>query len=335
MKNINKILFTFCTLMVMSACVDEDKLFELDDFETGALPNLARTANDLGFIDSFNFGTTPIEFTIDFTNEFAQSDDGGLTSGGSGKVTTDTEFRQVASVDLEVSYSSVVSGTTVSGFLTNITSWPATISYVGVGELVAAIPTLNSSADISVGDVFTFVCAINFADGTSLPAFIEDPNGNMVPNYSVNFAGTGNNPGYDFAITHNVSCSSDLADATVYDVSTSVTGTCCGLPVGTFAGNTATVTEIGVGQYQISDFLNDYFAPFNGPGVDEPIVVIDVCNTITVDPATCPATSFLCYGSNTTDPVGGSYDEGTGVWVISWEDSFGNGIRGITTLTPQ
>ncbi|MFY0628093.1 MAG: hypothetical protein JXR07_17475 [Reichenbachiella sp.] len=335
MKNIKKILYTFCTLMIVSACVDDDKLFELDDFPTGALPNMARTTNDLGFIDSFNFATTPIEFTIDFTNNFEQSEDGGLTSGGSGKETTDTEFKEVTSVDLHVSYSSIVTGTTEEGFLQNISAWPATVSYTGVDDLVAAIASLNSSADISVGDVFTFVCGINFADGTTLPAFVADAAGNMLPNYSVNFAGGGNNPGYDFSIAHNVSCSSDLADATVYDVTTNVTGTCCGLPTGNIAGgNTATVTEIGVGQYAISDFLNFYFAPFTGPGADEEIFVIDVCNSISVDAVNCSATSFLCYGPNSTDPTG-SYDPVTGIWVIKWEDAFGNGIRGVTTLTPQ
>jgi hypothetical protein len=130
-----------------------------------------------------------------------------------------------------------------------------------------------------------------------------------------------------------ISCPSDLENGTLYDVNTVVEATCCGLPTGPFVGvRKATVTQNGTNTYEISDFLADYFAVFNGPA-DEAIVVTDVCNIITVDGTTCPTSSFLCYIPNSTNAFG-SYDPDTDTWVIRWEDAFGNGIRGVTTLTP-
>ncbi len=322
-------------MILVSSCVDDDKLFELDDFETGALPNMQPTANDLGFIDSFNFDTTPIEFTIDFTIDAQQSEDGGLTNGGDGRIETSTEFKPVASVDLEVSYQNALTGTIESAFLTNYTSWPQTVTFTGVSALVEAFESIGSENDLNVGDVFTFVCGVNFEDGTSLPAFIRDANGNALPNFSVNFAGSGNNPGFDFAITRSVACSSNLGGPQTYTAEVNVTGTCCGLATGIQPGgrSNVTVTQIGTGQYEISDALGDHLAVFFG-SAPEPLVVLDVCNTLTVDALTCSDASVLCYGPNTQDPAG-SYDPATGVFVIKWEDAFGNGIRGVTTLTPN
>jgi len=131
-----------------------------------------------------------------------------------------------------------------------------------------------------------------------------------------------------------ISCPSELETTTLYDVNIVVENTCCGLPTGPLAGvRAATVTKKGGNTYVISDFLADYFAPFTGPA-DEPVVVSDVCNIIQVDGTDCPSSSFLCYVPNTTAAFG-SYDPATDVWVIRWEDAFGNAIRGVTTLTPQ
>lgn len=336
MKRIFNILCIAMGMIVVSSCVDDEKLFEIEDFESGALPNLQRTANDLGFIDSFDFANSPIEFTIDFTIDLPQSDDGGLTTGGDGREKTSTEYKPVASVDLEVSYYDAVEDTTVVASLDTYNTWPVTVSFTGVQGLVDVIDILDTPDDINVGDVFTFVCGINFEDGTSFPAFVKDADGVPFPNYSVNFTGGQNNPGYDYSVVHNVSCSSDLGGTQTYTAVTNVTGSCCGLSTGqqTLERDDITVTEIGVGQYEISDVLNDYLVEAGLPAGKEPLVVIDVCNTITVDKATCPATSALCYIPNTSDPAG-SYDPVTGVWVIKWEDAFGNGIRGVTTLTPN
>ncbi|MEM9324093.1 MAG: hypothetical protein AAGA85_00485 [Bacteroidota bacterium] len=313
---------------ILSSCVDDEKLFELDDFETGALANMQRTTNDLGFIDSFNFDTTPIEFTVDFTIDAAQSGDGGLTNGGDGRITTNTEFRPVASVDVVVSYLNSQTGATDIGVLNNFTSWPATVSLTGVGELVDAIPSIGSSDDINVGDVFNFVCGINFQDGTSLPAFVQDASGTHFPNYSVNYSGGTNNPGFDYQVTYNVSCSSNLIPegTRTYDLVTNITGTCCGLPTGPQqTGRTATITDLGSGTYEVSDILAGHIAPFN---IDpEPIRILDVCATYSL----ANAGSVLVY---TGAGSAVSLDEATGVWTIAFNNE-GNAIVGVATLTPQ
>ncbi len=328
MKRIAYIFFLSLGVGLFTSCVDDDELFELDDFETGALPNMQRTANDLGFIDSFNFDTSPIEFTIDFTIDAEQSDDGGLTNGGDGRLNTNTEFRSVESVDLVVSYLNTATGTTEIGVLNSYNSWPITVAMTGVGDLVDILPSLNSSDDINVGDVFTFVCGINFQDGSSLPAFVQDASGSHLPNYSVNYSGGTNNPGFDYQVTYNVSCSSNLipGGAATYDLTTNVTSTCCGLALGPQqSGRTATITDLGSGTYEISDILAGHIAPF---GIDpEPIRVVDVCaNYSLVD-----AASVLSY---TGSGSGASIDETTGVWTITFNDEI-NAIAGVATLTPQ
>ena len=51
MKNILYSIFIL-GLLITSGCVDDDKLFSLDDFPKGALPNFSQGANDDGFIGS-------------------------------------------------------------------------------------------------------------------------------------------------------------------------------------------------------------------------------------------------------------------------------------------
>ena len=48
--------------MAVSSCVDDDKLFSLDDFPVGALPNFAATANDDGFVGLGEAASFNMEF---------------------------------------------------------------------------------------------------------------------------------------------------------------------------------------------------------------------------------------------------------------------------------
>lgn len=326
-KILNTVLMSFLLVMVAS-CVDDEKLWELDDFETGALPNIQQTSNDLGFIDSFDYDGTVMEFTIDFLISEEQSDDGGFADQGDGRREENTAFSEVESVQLEVSYLGTSSGgVTQSAFIQDITSWPATIT-LEVDDLIAALSSLNSTDDIDVGDVFTFICGVTLVDGRVLPAFVTDPSGNRVPNYSVNFSGTLNNPGYDFQAIYFVSCSSNLipGGSAVYDLSTDVTSTCCGLPLGLQqSGRTAIITDLGNGNYQISDILAGHIASAN---IDpEGINFTDVCFNLTLSNGPS-VLNYLGPGS------GISLDQSTGVFTVDFNNT-GNAIVGTATLTPQ
>lgn len=328
MKNILKIVFTFCTALVVSSCVDDDKLFEISDFETGALPNLTPTTNDSGFINLTDLAGTTIEFTMDFSNTFEQSADGGITTGGSGKITTDTEFSPVSSVDLEVTYSNAVTGTIEKGSIMNIASWPSTVTLT-VDDLIAAISSLSSTADLNVGDQFVFVNGINFTDGRAFPAFITDHLGNPVPNYSVNFNGSGNNPGFNFSLAYNVSCPSNIpTDGTWSAVNT---GACA---FGVCGSNTGiTLTSLGNGLYRISDVTAGVYPGLCGGCLaNQSVDFTDVCNSITI--VGNNATQFTLvtdasngFGSGTWDPV-------TETLTIPWFDS-GNSFGNVSVFTRE
>ncbi len=308
MKRIINIWAIGLVISVVSSCVDDDKLFELDDFEVGALPNMQRTSNDPGYIDFQDLDQATMELMVDFVIDVPQSDDGGLTNGGDGREHTSTEFAEVSSVQLAVSYNGASSSVIESGVISEVTSWPATFTFKGVQDLIDAIPSLNSKDDIQLGDVFTFVCGVTLADGRELPAFITDASGNSLPNYSVNFAGSGNNPGFEYAISYLVTCPSDLAGnytSTVLSSNIALSNFRTPQPV--------TVTGSG-GSYILSDGTADIFGPdfplglafseicgeiFITPGsIEFPTLVIYDLNSATYDPVTDVITFDITYNAN-------------------------------------
>jgi len=325
MKNYIKIIYTLCAMMLVSACVDDDKLFELDDFETGALPNIVATANDDGFINLLDVANTTIEFTVDFSINFPQSDDGGITSGGSGKLTTNTEYNDVSSVDLEVTYANAVTGTIEKGSIMNISSWPATVTLT-VDDLIAVIPSLNSADDLNLADQFVFVNGINFADGRAFPAFVTDPAGNPAPNYSVNFNGAGNNPGFNYSRAYNVSCPSAIpTECTWAAVNTSNV-------FGVVTSNTGIViTSLGSGAYTISDVTAGVFAPLCC-NVNQPVTFTDVCNALTITGSGNAQFNLVTDASNGFPA--GTWDPVTETITFPWWDA-GNAFGDVTILTRE
>ena len=327
MKKIITYSLTLLATFTFVACVDDDKLFEISDFDKGALLNFTQTQNDLGFIDVFDLDNSLLEFTMDFRNDLEQS--GGGTVQGSGRVDPNLEFAPVSSFDVEIMWRDLSTGNRETGTLGNFTSWPQTMA-VTVSDIVSSIDALTSSTDLEVGDVLTITSTIHLEDGRSLPGFVPDGNNLPILAFSPSFPGQ---PGLNVALFYNVACGSDLASATIYDLRVEVTGTCCGLATEILTGRTATVTEApGVGKYIISDALGGHLAPF---GIDpEGVVVTDVCNVLTVDANQNAPGNTLQYMPNSEDP-NGSYDPDSDTWIIKWEDAFGNGIRGVTTLIPQ
>ena len=182
------------------------------------------------------------------------------------------------------------------------------------------------------GDIINLYNFATLDDGRLFPDTLELNGQNFVNLENAFFTTT--TTSFSSLLPFPISCPSNLETTTVYNVSTVVENTCCGLATGPVPGtNTATVTKTGSDTYEISDILNGYLSGFSGLA-DEPTIVKDVCNIIQVDGSGSPAVRFLLYVPNTVSPFG-SYDPDTDTWVIRWEDAFGNNIRGTTTLTPQ
>ncbi|MCP4456439.1 MAG: hypothetical protein GY816_00180 [Cytophagales bacterium] len=213
--------------------------------------------------------------------------------------------------------------------LTNDGSKQITIRLLEVASLFGIDPGLMLGGDrVNIYNIVTTNSGLIFPDTVVLDGapFINVENALITAVATTSFTSN---------LSFPIVCPSDLASTREYNIEVIVGGTCCGLPTGSIGQvRTVTVAEVDTGKYEISDVLSDYLAPFFG-SAPEPLVVDDVCNLIYVDGAitSCSQASALCYIPNTTDGVG-SYDPDTDTWVIKWEDAFGNGIRGITTLTP-
>jgi len=299
MQRIIKSTLIILSLIFISSCVDEDELFELDDFEVGALPNLQRTSNDLGFINLLDLTGSNLEFSVGFTIDRSQSDDGGFTDQGDGRELESTEFSSVESVQLEISFQGAANGNAVeSASLTTITSWPATVNFLGVDDLVEALPSLSSRDDIELGDVFTFVCGVTLQDGRVLPAFVTDPAGNKTPNYSINYSGTLNNPGYDFGVTYVVTCPSNLAGNYTSTVLSS------NIPLTNFRTPQPVTVTGANGTYTLSDGSADYF----GPDFPLGLAFNELCEQITITPGSTNFPTLVIWDLNSS-----SYDPDTGI----------------------
>ena len=322
MKNIFKIIAVFMLpLLVVTSCVDDDKLFELSDFKNGAIANLVPTTNDDGFINLLDLNSTVIEYTVDFAVNFPQDETNG--TGGSGKESSSLMWADVSSFDLELSYTSAVTGELETGVIGNYTSWPVTVT-LSVDDLIAAIPSLTSQADLNLADQFVFVSGVNLADGTKLPAFVKDPSGKPVPGYSVNFNGAGNNPGVNFSLAYNVSCPSEIPTSGTW------TGVTQEGAFGIFSTNaTIEITALGSGKYVITDVTGGFYAGF-GFNTDQEVTFEDVCNSLTIidngnaqfNIGTDAANG---YPSGTWDPV-------TETITFPWFDG-GNGFGDVTVMT--
>ena len=314
------ILAVIAGTIVFSACTDDERV-KIPDFENGAIPYFIKDPTLLTFIDLVNFNNTVLRFSVDFTD---------TTTNADKKSDVNLEFSDVDRIDVLLAYRNGSQSNLPKENIAMIgttTEWPVVLELVA-DDIKSAFPSEIFTEDsLKLGDVFQVAVDIYLNDGRVLEGFVPGSDGGMIFAYSPSLQGNLNST----TLTYAVSCPSDLASSTVYNVSCEVKTTCCGLPTGVYTGTTATVTDLGEGDYEISDFMANYLTTAGIPAGDEPIIVTDVCNIINVNPNRCSATSVLCYVP-TTD---GSYDPNTDTWVLEWVDAFGNNISGTTTLTPQ
>lgn len=253
-----KILFIFCVLFSIASCVDDDKLFELDDFETGALLNFSQTTNDLGFVDIFNIEGTRLEFSVDFRNDL-QQDPSTPGAQGSGRLEPNLEFAPVASFDILVRWRRPSTGQSSEGVLSSgNTSWPVSLTYTA-NDLIAAINELNSGDDMAVGDIFTVTSTVHMQDGRTLPGFLPDGNGNPTIAYSPSYPGQ---PGLLLWLDYNVACSAPPLDGVMIDYIASpvidANGADLGPVEGSFAWEQTGATSFSWGNYTFGVYQNAF-----------------------------------------------------------------------------
>ena len=275
-----KILIAFCALCIAPSCVDDDKLFELDDFETGALLNFSRTTNDLGFVDIFDIEGTKLEFSVDFSNGLLQDPS---TPGvqGSGRLDPNLEFAPVASYDVLVRWRRPATGQASEGVLsTGNTNWPATLSYTA-NDLIEAIAELNTGEDMDVGDIFTITSTIHMQDGRTLPGFLPDGNNNPTIAYSPSYPGQ---PGLLLWLDYNVACSAPPLNGVMVDFVADpvidANGVNLGPVTGSFDWQQTGATSFSWGNYTFGVYQNAFGCCEQGRG--SAINASIICNDLSL-----------------------------------------------------
>lgn len=278
MKNIFYSLLLIGMLLPVS-CVDDDKLFSLDDFPTGALPNFAQTTNDDGFIGLGRAIEFNMEISVDFANYLTQSADG--KTQGSGRATTDLEFSEVDVLDIEVMWTDASTGNSYTGIVGNTSTWPATLSFTGM-DIVNAIPALESLDSFQLGDLITVAGGVHFADGRHSPAFINNNRGQPILAYSPSFF---NHPGYTVFLQYAVNCVSELGVEVDYEVLEAVDS--YGAPVeptsGTFTWTTNSNGNYSWISYSFGTYQSAYGCCEQGAG--SALRITDLCNDLSISAA--------------------------------------------------
>jgi hypothetical protein len=173
---------------------------------------------------------------------------------------------------------------------------PASVSI----PLIEAIDGLGITADdLNLGDNVTFSFRANLANGTAATS--------------------------QKIYVANLSCPSNLPEGLWTGVNTDAA---------TFGGSSTNasvmITALGAGAYSVSDVSGAaYFTCCGGGGfvVDQPVTILDVCNTISV---TGSAGSQVTIADDLANP--GSWDPGSGILTINWCDN-SNGFCSTTTFT--
>lgn len=276
-----RILYSFLliALIIPVSCVDEDKLFSLDDFPTGALPNFGQGANDDGFIGLGRAADFNMEITVDFSNNLQQGPDG--KTQGSGRTTTNLEFSDVDVLDIDVMWTDASTGQSYTGTVGSTSAWPATLSFTGM-DIVNAIPELSSPDSLKLGDLITVAGGVHFADGRYSPAFIKNNAGQPILAYSPSFF---NHPGYTVLLQYAVNCVSELGVEVDYEVLEAVDA--YGAPVaptsGTFTWVTNSNGNYSWQSYSFGTYQNAYGCCEQTAG--SALRIVDLCDDLSITPA--------------------------------------------------
>jgi hypothetical protein len=279
-----QLYITVFCMLIAFSCIDEDKKL-FDDFERGSIPLFTANDEDSGIIDLTALDQTVMSFTIDKQ---------GLAD--------------VESIDVKLTFNNAETGESHDVILTNVASLPVSQTY-SVDDFVNAFPPEIVTKDtLGIGDNFVVGGNMKMVDGRYL-------DGGYSPSI---FA---NNP---TSITYNVACSSNITEgvyiATQNDEAEWFGGA---------STKEVTITKVAgtVNQYLITDVSAGGYAlcclAF-GYNADQPAVITDICNSITV---TGTSTSQIESGQGLQE---GSWDPATQTLVVHYADTFnGSGDAGL------
>jgi len=307
----NFLYFCLGAVVLFTACEDKETPYnEFEDLTKGAIPRLVSAPS--GIFDFFNPDDSQISFEVEFYDE--------------------NEGRNVASYAWDVSYAddSTSAGpvnllTLNKGdFQTNSAGLPGANITFRLNDVLSALGL--SIDDVDGGNNFSFSATLTKDDGSVFTGANTSPNLKGQPAFNA-----------FFNFNQPLVCPSDLGGSYVATSEGESTDGCC---AGTFMsdGRIITLTDLGGGNYTISDWSGGLYLAWYGPdagnyGITEAFIegggmsttIIDACNTISIAEFSEP------FGAAAS--AGGSLDPDTGIITYTFENGFGD--VGRVTLTPQ
>lgn len=318
-----RLVFIFLPLFITFSCVKHNELFDLKEFQNGAIPILIRSQNDQDVLNAIDLNSTSIEFKIKLINYFPPSNDGGLTEGGSGRENKNLEFSEIKKLSLEVSYFNTQTRTSEQDVIDSYAAWPV-LAQLTIDDLVDAIISIEKVEDISLGDRFTFTTGMVFEDGRNYPAFIKDSKGNWIPGYSTSYNGMENNPGIVTSLSYTVEYISNIPTIGTW------TGTTHLGAFGIFSTKqNVIITALGENNYSISDVAGGFYDNFIG-GNPAAVNFNDHLGSLVIYDNS--DTLFNLVTDASKGFPAGTYDPVAQTITLAWYDC-GNNFGDITVLT--
>ena len=292
MKNLKFILFTLVLSVFIVSCEDDGgtSFIELND---GVVPNMTKSATTDGFFNLINLNNGE-NVTIGFSADIAQG--------------------SAASTDIVAVYKTAA-GPVYSTTLFSDVTLPQDFS-LSISDIVAAFSEISTSGDIVVGDVITISARFTMDDGTVLNIVNDDGTSGV----GANIQTTGL---FTTVLSYPVSCPSDLGGN--YSVISNGENT-DGQPAAVNLAYDVTITDLGGGSYEISDFSGGvYVFWYNIYGLtwEQPGVFTDVCGSLSGTFGDAWGQAVPATGSVSPD----------GTISIHWDNPWGD--FGDSVFTPQ
>lgn len=249
MKNLIKIFVLLAFTIVMLSCENDGGDSKLETSH-GAVVDVKKTAT-----------------TDTFINLIALEGGDDINLG----FTIDVALGEVTSLDVVAFYIKADGDVTKAKLATGIKTLPYTLN-IKKAELFNAFENLNSSSDFKIGDQLIISTDITLKNGTIIKLINDDGSNNFS-------TGIATSSVYKVAQSYNVSCPSDLGgiyEATTTNVTAPTGETASGPLVGDI-----TFTDLGGGQYSISDASFGGWGGLYGPGnIAEGVQLKDICGKI-------------------------------------------------------
>ena len=195
-------------------------------------------------------------------------------------------------------------------------------------DLVAKFPEISSSADLVVGNSFTFTIGSTLKDGTYLPGVVTIYNGDAPAyflGYDTDVRTDVQQTGNDIMANFNVACSSDLGGTYLVTTTGFNTDGGCGVIDATVTDYEVTLTDLGGGSYNVSDFSGGIYIAWYAcyGGGEQSGTLIDVCGDLSIDLVDPWGASFYITSS--------TIDDVSGVIIIEWTNDWGDTSTSVYT----